>query len=84
MLKAFDFCLPTKCTTVPSGPDCLHEVKYAGYRLGLERDGDRVRSITRGGYTDGNDIAKLPKHEHDAPEWRAAVKAADVCRASAR
>jgi ATP dependent DNA ligase domain len=28
----------------------LHEVKYDGYRLRLERDGDRVRLITRGGY----------------------------------
>lgn len=36
--------------TVPSGPDWLHEVKYDGYRLRLERDGDRVRLITRGGY----------------------------------
>jgi ATP-dependent DNA ligase len=47
---SFDFCLPTKSTTVPSGPDWLHEVKYDGYRLRLEREGDRVRLITRGGY----------------------------------
>ena len=26
-----------------TGPDWLHEVKYDGYRLRLERDGDRVR-----------------------------------------
>lgn len=44
----FDFCLPT--TSVPDTPDWLHEVKYDGYRLRLERDGDRVRLITRGGY----------------------------------
>jgi bifunctional non-homologous end joining protein LigD len=50
MFKAFDFCLPTKSTSVPDGPDWLHEVKYDGYRLRLERDGDRVRLITRGGY----------------------------------
>jgi len=50
MFKGFDFCLPTKVTNVPSGPDWLHEVKYDGYRLRLERDGDRVRLITRGGY----------------------------------
>src|SRR5246127_3722114 len=31
-------------------PDRLHEVKYDGYRLWLERDGDRVLLITRGGY----------------------------------
>jgi bifunctional non-homologous end joining protein LigD len=46
----FDFCLPTKSASVPSGPDWLHEIKYDGYRLRLERDGDRVRLITRGGY----------------------------------
>jgi ATP-dependent DNA ligase len=49
MLSSFDFCLPTKSTSVPSGPDWLHEVKYDGYRLRLERDGDRVRLISRGG-----------------------------------
>jgi bifunctional non-homologous end joining protein LigD len=36
--------------TVPTTPDWLHEVKYDGYRLRLERDGDRVHLITRGGY----------------------------------
>jgi ATP-dependent DNA ligase len=50
MFKPFEFCLPTKSTGVPAGPDWLHEVKYDGYRLRLERDGDRVRLITRGGY----------------------------------
>jgi ATP-dependent DNA ligase len=35
---------------VPSGPEWLHEIKYDGYRLRLERDGDRVRLVTRGGY----------------------------------
>jgi bifunctional non-homologous end joining protein LigD len=40
MLKALEFCLPTRSTIVPDGPDWLHEVKYDGLRL--ERDGDRV------------------------------------------
>jgi bifunctional non-homologous end joining protein LigD len=26
------------------------KIKYDGYRLRLERDGDRVRLITKGGY----------------------------------
>jgi bifunctional non-homologous end joining protein LigD len=47
---SFDFCLPTKATSVPDGPDWFHEVKYDGYRLRLERDGDRVRPITWGVY----------------------------------
>ena len=50
MFKAFEFCLPTRGTKVPNGTDWLHEVKYDGYRLRVERDGDRVRLITRGGY----------------------------------
>jgi hypothetical protein len=40
MLKAFDFCIPTRSTSVPTGPDWFHEVKYDGYRLRLQRDGD--------------------------------------------
>src|SRR6516164_3112902 len=50
MLKAFDFCLPTRATIVPDTSDWLHEIKYDDYRLRLKRDGDRVRLITRGGY----------------------------------
>ena len=49
MPSTFDFCIPTKATTVPDAPDWLHEIKYDGYRLWLERDGDRVRLITRNG-----------------------------------
>jgi bifunctional non-homologous end joining protein LigD len=50
MLKAFDFCDPTRGTKVPSAPDWLHEITYDGYRLRVERNGDRVRLITRNGY----------------------------------
>jgi ATP-dependent DNA ligase len=50
MLKAFEFCIPMRGTKVPSGPDWLHEIKYDGYRLRVERNGDRVRLITRRGY----------------------------------
>jgi bifunctional non-homologous end joining protein LigD len=50
MSKAFEFCIPTKSTTVPNGDSWLHEIKYDGYRLRVERDGDRVRLITKGGY----------------------------------
>ena len=46
----FEFCIPTKAAAVPDGEDWLHEIKYDGYRLRLERDGDRVRLITKGGY----------------------------------
>jgi|SRR5579871_5092365 len=50
MFKPFEFCLPTKSTDVPSGPEWFHEIKYDGYRLRLERDGERVQLITKGGY----------------------------------
>ena len=49
MFKPFEFCIPTMGITVPSGPEYLHEIKYDGYRLRVERNGDRVRLITRGG-----------------------------------
>ena len=50
MNKAFEFCIPTRGTEVPARGDWLHEIKYDGYRLRVERDGDRVRLITRNGY----------------------------------
>ena len=46
----FEFCLPTTGKVVPSAPEWFHEIKYDGFRIRLERDGDRVRLITRGGY----------------------------------
>jgi len=50
MPSTFDFCIPIRATAVPDTPDWLHESKYDGYRLRLERDGNRVRLITKGGY----------------------------------
>jgi ATP-dependent DNA ligase len=29
MRSTFEFCLPSRATAVPNGPDWLHEVKYA-------------------------------------------------------
>ena len=43
MFSSFDFCLPTRATVVPNGPEWFHEIKYDGYRLRVERNGDRVR-----------------------------------------
>jgi bifunctional non-homologous end joining protein LigD len=50
MKEAFEFCIPTRGTEVPARADWLHEIKYDGYRLRVERDGDRLRLITRNGY----------------------------------
>jgi bifunctional non-homologous end joining protein LigD len=49
-MPKFEFCIPTRGTKVPHAPDWIHEIKYDGYRLRVERDGDRVRLITRNGY----------------------------------
>ena len=50
MPKHIEFCIPTAGKAVPSGPDWIHEVKYDGYRMRLERDGDRVRLFSKGGH----------------------------------
>ena len=50
MLKAFEFCLPTNGNKVPVDPEWFHEIKQDGFRIRVERDRDRVRLITRGGY----------------------------------
>src|SRR5689334_20479492 len=50
MRSAFEFCLPTKGSKVPAGPDWIHEVKYDGYRLLVHREADRVRQFTRNGH----------------------------------
>jgi bifunctional non-homologous end joining protein LigD len=44
------YCVPTAATKVPASPERLQEIKYDGYRLRLERNGDRVRLLTRGDY----------------------------------
>ena len=44
-MPRFEFCLPTPANAVPAGSNWFHEIKYDGYRLRLEREGDRVRVI---------------------------------------
>jgi len=50
MRSTFQPCLPTSSSAVPATPGWLHEVKYDGYRLIVQRDHDRVRLVTRGGH----------------------------------
>src|SRR4051812_30406572 len=50
MSKAFLPCLPSRGTKVPTGPDWIHEVKHDGYRLIVQREGNRVRLFTRNGH----------------------------------
>ena len=42
--------IPTRGTKVPAGPDWIHEIKHDGYRLIVQREGKRVRLLTRRGY----------------------------------
>jgi ATP-dependent DNA ligase len=46
---AFEPCIPTRGTKVPSGPEWLHEIKHDGYRLIVQREGKRVRLFARNG-----------------------------------
>lgn len=50
MLKRFEFCLPTRATVVPGRPGWLHKIKYDGYRVRLERGGERVQLLSRNGH----------------------------------
>src|SRR6476659_6593958 len=43
-------CLPTRKTSVPVGPDWIHEIKHDGYRLTVQREDARVRLFTRNGH----------------------------------
>jgi bifunctional non-homologous end joining protein LigD len=46
----FQPCIPTRGKQVPHHDDWLHEVKHDGFRLIVQRDGDRVRLFTRNCY----------------------------------
>ena len=50
MRSTFQPCLPTSSKAVPATDGWLHEVKYDGYRLIVQRDGGRVRLFTRNGH----------------------------------
>lgn len=51
MLKSpYQPCIPTRGTTVPAGPDWIHEIKHDGYCLIVQREGKSVRLFTRNGH----------------------------------
>jgi bifunctional non-homologous end joining protein LigD len=43
-------CLPTGAARVPDKPEWIHEIKHDGYRLIVQREGQRVRLFTRNGH----------------------------------
>ena len=49
MRTTFLPCLPTRGTSVPATPAWLHEVKYDGYPLIVQREGNAVRLFSRNG-----------------------------------
>jgi bifunctional non-homologous end joining protein LigD len=50
MLPKYQPCIPSRGTKVPTGPDWIHEIKYDGYRVIINREGKRVRLLTRNGH----------------------------------
>jgi bifunctional non-homologous end joining protein LigD len=48
--STFAPCLPTRGKIVPAGPDWIHEIKHDGFRLIVQREGQRVRLFTRNGH----------------------------------
>jgi hypothetical protein len=42
MFQSFEFCIPTRSTIVPTGPDWLHEIKYDGLY-----EASRVKKVFR-------------------------------------
>ena len=48
--SAFQPCIPTKAIKVPNRAEWIHEIKHDGYRLIVQRDGERVRLFTRNGH----------------------------------
>ena len=46
----FEPCIPSRGTKVPDSKNWIHEIKHDGYRLIVQREGNRVRLLTRNGH----------------------------------
>jgi bifunctional non-homologous end joining protein LigD len=70
-LKRFvEPCVPTSRPTFPKGPDWLHEIKFDGYRVQLDKEGKRAKMYSRRGadFTEryapiAEALVKLPARE---------------------
>jgi bifunctional non-homologous end joining protein LigD len=52
MLRKLEYlpCIRSRGTKVPAGPNWIHEIKYDGYRVVIQREGKRARLLTRNGH----------------------------------
>jgi hypothetical protein len=49
-LLRFEPCLPRAADAPPAGPGWIHEIKHDGFRILGQKDGTKVRLITRNGH----------------------------------
>jgi bifunctional non-homologous end joining protein LigD len=47
---SFEPCRPRPAKEAPTGPGWLHAIKHDGFRIVAQKDGERIRLITRNGY----------------------------------
>jgi bifunctional non-homologous end joining protein LigD len=56
MLKSpFEPCIPSPAKKVPDSKNWIHEIKHDGYRLIVQREGQRMRLLTRNAYAASRD-----------------------------
>lgn len=82
-MQNFEYCKPVAAKTVPAGPNWIHEVKYDGYRMRVERNGKSVRLFSKGG-TDWTkrypwvvETALKIKHDHFIVDGEAVILGVD-------
>ena len=76
----FEFCFPTKAASVPDRPNWLHEVKYDGYRLRLERDSDRVHTSRRTEGTSATVSESLRGYLSSTPDCQRSARRRLTCQ----
>jgi hypothetical protein len=59
--SAFEPCIPTRGTKVPTSKNWLREIKHDGYRLIVQREGKRVRLFTGNGSTGAIEFEAMAK-----------------------
>jgi ATP-dependent DNA ligase len=47
--RPFTPCIPNRTVIIPTGAAWVHEIKHDGFRMIIQREGDRVRLLTRNG-----------------------------------